>query len=57
MLWVMNSDGFFIETLQNQTHYRDLLRKIPDEVYLDELAEDLTVSFLPCSIVLFVFCC
>ena len=41
----MEYDGFFIETLQRLTHYRDLLRKVPDEIFLDELAEDLTVSY------------
>lgn len=44
MLWVLESEGFFLESLQKQTHYRELLRMVPDDVFLDELAEDLTVS-------------
>jgi len=42
MLWVMESDGFYIESLQKQTQYRTLLCKVPDEIFLDEVAEELT---------------
>jgi len=42
MLWVMEGEGFYLETLENQSHYRSLLRLVPDDIFLDELAEDLT---------------
>jgi hypothetical protein len=42
----MECDSFYLESLEKQTRYRDLLRKVPDDVFLDELAEDLTVSGL-----------
>ena len=44
MLWVMEYDAFHLETLQRLSRYPDLLRLVPDDVFLDELAEDLTVS-------------
>lgn len=44
MLWVMECDGFYLESLQKQTQYLDLLRKVNnDEVFIDEIAEELTV--------------
>jgi len=46
MLWVMEGDGFYIESLEQSSHYRELLRLVPDEIFLDELAEDLTDSVL-----------
>jgi len=42
MIWPMENDAFYVETLQKCTHYNLLVRKVPDDVFLDELAEELS---------------
>lgn len=45
IIQVLECDMFLLENLQKHTRYEDFLRQMGgDEVYLDEIAEELTVS-------------
>jgi HKD family nuclease len=45
MLWTMAQDGFWIEDLERQQQYQELLIKLGrNPTILQELAEELTVS-------------